>query len=296
MSRFLVRSVLLLFVAVPAFAGLNLPSDLTVEATQTGGAIVDYNASVTGTAEDENGRPLVSANCSPAPHSLFPIGTTTVTCTGSDGSRGSFNVRVVDSVGPKLQLPRDFALFAPDDSGVIATFDASASDSVDGKVAVSCSPASGSKFPIGTTTVDCSATDTQGNSARGFFEIIVYRQSSPPPPPPEQVITVEATGPRGAVVTFTSSTNGPDDFNGRPAGACNAASGSLFPLGTTIVVCSDFTFKINVVDTTAPALSLPGNITQADAVVMFKATASDIVDGNVDVYCTPPSGSTFVKG
>jgi hypothetical protein len=289
--------------AVPVFAKLKLPPDITAEATQPGGAIVDFNASVEGTGEDENGRPLVSAACSPQAGSLFPIGETTVQCTGSDGSHGSFKVRVLDSTGPKLKLPRDFSVYTSDNTGTVATFDASADDSVDGSIPVTCAPASGSKFPLGTTRVNCSASDSKGNSAHGSFEISVVLQSSPPPPPPntEQTITVEATGPNGATVTFSSSGTGPDDFNGRPAGACNAASGSTFPLGTTTVVCTDFTFIIKVVDTTAPALSLPANITRAatgtsGATVTFNAMATDIVDGNVFVNCSPASGSTFAIG
>ncbi|HJQ37292.1 MAG TPA: HYR domain-containing protein, partial [Thermoanaerobaculia bacterium] len=294
---------LLFLLAVPAFAGLKLPADITAEATQAGGAVVTYDAKVDGSADDENGRPLVSASCSPGSGSLFPLGDTTVQCTGSDGSHGSFRVRVVDSGAPRLTLPRDFALQTTDSSGAFATFSASAEDTVDGAVPVSCAPASGSKFAVGTTRVNCSASDSKGNSAHGSFDITVILQSTPPPPPPnpEQTITVEATGPNGAVVTFSSSSNGVDDFNGRPAGACNAASGSTFPLGRTTVVCSDFTLIINVVDTTAPALSLPGNITQAatgpnGAEVMFNATANDLVDGSVAVTCSPASGSTFATG
>lgn len=291
---------LVLIVAVPAIAALRLPADITAEATQPGGAVVNYSASADGLGDDENGRPLSSAACSPASGSLFPFGETTVQCSGSDGSHGSFHVRVVDTAGPRLTLPRDFALYTEDRSGTVGTFNASAEDAVDGSVAVICTPASGSKFAVGTTRVSCAASDSKGNSSNGFFDITVYLRSTTPPPA-EQTITVEATGPGGAAVTFTSSTDGPDDFNGRPAGACNAASGSTFPLGMTTVVCSDFTLIINVVDTTAPSLSLPGNITQAatganGAQVTFNATASDLVDGNVAVSCSPASGSTFAVG
>jgi len=299
--RSVVSAVLLLTLAVPAFAILNLPSDLTTEATGPNGAIVDYSASVTGTAEDENGRPLVAATCSPAPKSLFALGSTAVTCTGSDGSQGSFTVKVVDSTGPHLNLPRDFTLYASGISGAIVTYDATASDVVSGSLAVTCSPASGWTFPIGTTHVTCSATDSAFNVSSGGFDITVLAQQTPPPPPSEQTITAEATGPNGAVVTFSVSGNGPDDFNGRPAGACSAASGTLFPLGRTIINCSTVTLIIDVVDTTAPTLSLPNKITQTatsanGAAVTFNATANDFVDGNVAVSCTPVSGSTFPIG
>jgi hypothetical protein len=59
-----------------------------------------------------------------------------------------------------------------------ATFQAEATDVVDGSVAVSCTPASGSTFPIGTTTVNCSATDAAGNTAEGSFTVNVRRRIS----------------------------------------------------------------------------------------------------------------------
>ncbi len=46
--------------------------------------------------------------------------------------------------------------------GAVATFTATAQDKVDGKISASCSPASGSKFPAGKTTVSCWATNSLG--------------------------------------------------------------------------------------------------------------------------------------
>jgi hypothetical protein len=62
---------------------------------------------------------------------------------------------------------------AVDPTGVAVAFTASAIDAVDGDVPVACSPASGSVFPIGTTTVNCSATDAAGNSASASFVVHV---------------------------------------------------------------------------------------------------------------------------
>lgn len=53
------------------------------------------------------------------------------------------------------------------------TYSASAVDDVDGPVPVSCSPASGATFPIGTTTVVCTARDAAGNAAAGSFRVTV---------------------------------------------------------------------------------------------------------------------------
>jgi hypothetical protein len=263
---------------------------MTVEATSAAGAVVHFSASGNG-PDDENGRPTTSANCAPASGAKFPLGTTTVQCSG-----GSFQVHVVDTTAPALSLPRDFSV-PGSSSGATVTYAASATDIVDGSVAVACSPASGSTFPTGTTTVACSAGDSRQNSASGNFTVTVLAQ--PPPPPVLPDLTREATGPHGAVVTFSAAGTGADDENGRPNGnaTCAPASGSTFPLGETAVQCSNGgKFKVTIVDTTAPALLLPGNVVTQDPVVSYTASAQDLVDGNVGITCTPPSGSTFATG
>src|SRR5688572_29441445 len=111
-------------------------------------------------------------------------------------------------------------------------------------------------------------------------------------------ISVEATGPSGAVVTYTASAEGfgsGDDENGRPNGgaatvSCHPASGSTFPLGTTHVNCSatDSTgtvtesFPVAVNDTTPPSLHLPSNISvnatsPNGATVAFSVSGTDLV-------------------
>lgn len=289
----------LLAIVVCAFAGsalaaLHLPPNLTAEATGPQGAIVTYSAGADGSGDDENGRPIDKATCSPASGSTFPLGTTTVNCTASNGGSGSFEVTVKDTRGPALKLPRDFTV-PGSGQGAAVTYQASAEDAVDGAVNVSCSPVSGSFFPVGTTVVHCSANDSRQNASTGSFVVTVIAQ--PPPPPTFGDVTAEATGPNGAVVTYNASGSGDgDDENGRPRGTCSPASGSTFPLGETTVQCSNGSFQVKVVDTTAPALFLPANITTQDPVVTYTASATDLVDGAVGVTCTPPSGSTFAAG
>jgi hypothetical protein len=70
-------------------------------------------------------------------------------------------------------LPSDRTVDAKSPSGAVDTFTASATDDVDGPVAVSCTPVSGSTFAIGTARVGCSATDASGNVATGSFNITV---------------------------------------------------------------------------------------------------------------------------
>jgi hypothetical protein len=72
-------------------------------------------------------------------------------------------------------------------------------------------------------------------------------------------MTVEATGPAGAVVTYIATAN--DAVDGSVTVICNPTSGSTFPIGQTTVNCNasdshgntaNGSFKITVQDTTAP--------------------------------------------
>ena len=78
-----------------------------------------------------------------------------------------------DNAAPDLTLPDDMTVLASSPSGAVVEFSVSANDAVEGPVPVTCSPESGSEFPIGTTTVNCSAEDSHGNQANGSFTITV---------------------------------------------------------------------------------------------------------------------------
>jgi Tol biopolymer transport system component len=79
-----------------------------------------------------------------------------------------------DDVPPALTLPQ-WPIVVPADrpDGAVVTYKVTATDAVDPNPTVSCSPPSGSVFPIGDTTVTCTATDASGNVARGSFSVHV---------------------------------------------------------------------------------------------------------------------------
>jgi hypothetical protein len=283
---------------------VTVPADMTVEATGPSGAVVTFTAS----ASDGS----LTPTCTPSSGSTFPLGSTTVSCSVTDSAgvtgSASFNVTVVDRTPATLTLPSDMTVEATSSSGAVVTFSASALDLVDGSVPVSCTPASGSTFPVGTTKVSCSATDQAGNTATGTFAVTVQQDPLPPVVTVPPDMTVSATGPSGAVVMFTASAS--DVVDGSMTPTCTPSSGSTFALGSTTVTCTitdnagltgSASFKVTVVDKTPPTLTLPSDMTVAatsasGAVVKFTASASDVVDGSVPVTCTPASGSTFPMG
>ncbi|MBI3402684.1 MAG: VCBS repeat-containing protein [Acidobacteria bacterium] len=155
---------------------VTVPSNLTAEATSRSGAIVTFAAS----ASDDSGP--VPVNCSPASGSTFALGVTTVTCSATNAGGqtiASFNVTVGDTTPPVLSLPVPLTVEATNAAGATVSYSGSASDLVSGAVAVACSPTSGSTFQLGTTTVNCSASDAAGNTAHGSFTVAV-RDTTPP--------------------------------------------------------------------------------------------------------------------
>jgi endonuclease G, mitochondrial len=213
---------------------ITVPSNITIEASSATGAVVTFTAS----AVDQLDGPT-PVNCLPPSGSLFSLGTTTVQCTSTDAHNNtgsnSFQVIVRDTTPPSLTLPANIAREATSSSGTIVTYTASAMDIVDGSVAVSCTPASGMTFPLGTMTVNCSATDGHQNTRTGSFLILVG-DTTPPVLTLPANLTAKATSPTGAVVTYTATAV--DLIDGYVPVICSPASGSTFAVGVVTVTCS----------------------------------------------------------
>jgi hypothetical protein len=78
-----------------------------------------------------------------------------------------------DGAPPTLELPVSVLADATSPAGAAVTFDVAAHDEVDPAPSLSCTPASGTTFPIGLTRVRCSATDAAGNAAIAEFTVEV---------------------------------------------------------------------------------------------------------------------------
>jgi len=78
-----------------------------------------------------------------------------------------------DATPPVLSLPASFAVDATGPDGATVAYTATASDDSGVAPAFSCTPPSGTTFPIGDDAVACTATDAAGNSASGSFVVTV---------------------------------------------------------------------------------------------------------------------------
>jgi len=85
--------------------------------------------------------------------------------------------------GPVITTPGNLSVNATSGQGAVVNFTPSATDDVDGPVPVTCSPSSGTGFPIGTTTVTCSAVDAAGNPSVATFTVTVNANGFTPLPP-----------------------------------------------------------------------------------------------------------------
>jgi hypothetical protein len=121
---------------------------------------------------------VIAIDCDHRSGTFFPVGNTVVTCTATDQHRNTspkstFTVSVADSTPPVLTLPGTITVTAPSRAGTRVSYTVTATDDTDPHPTVSCTPASGSVFPLGDTTVNCTATDASGNRAPGSFHVRV---------------------------------------------------------------------------------------------------------------------------
>lgn len=203
------------------------------------GAVPAARCSVTD-AVDQNASATPVVTSPAGPRTNAGLGDVTATCSYTDpvGQHGAATVHytIVDVSPPVITQPADVTAEATGPTGASVTYPLpAATDLVDGATPVSCSPASGTSFPIGVTTVRCTATDIAGNAAQASFSVTV-RDTTPPAVVVPADIAVDATGPAGAVVTYAATAT--DLVDGAVAPTCGPASGSTFPVGDTTVSCS----------------------------------------------------------
>lgn len=217
---------------------------------------------------------------------------------------------IADTTDPVVTVPADITAEATSASGRSVTFSASANDDRDGALTPVCLPPSGSTFPLGATTVTCTATDLAGNEGSDDFSVTI-RDTTAPTIAPHADVTAEATGPTGASVAYTAPATS-DLVDGADVATCLPASPVTVAVGaSTLVSCgatddagnaaTSTSFLISVVDTTAPVVVAPADITVAAtspagrSVTIPAATWTDAVDGSGTTPCTPGTG-TFPIG
>ncbi len=307
---------------------LALPAPIVVEATKPQGADVPFTTTAADIVDVTDPVTCTRGGAGVTSGATFPInatttGVTTVNCTTTDKhgntSTGSFNVSIKDTTPPVLTVPAAFTVEATSAAGATVTFASSAADLVDVTAPVTCTPASGSVFPIGATAVNCTSTDQHANTGSKSFFVTVRDTTGPTLSGAALTtpITLEATSASGATLASYGLTAA-DTVDGALAVTCAKPSGSVFALGSTQVACSatdsrgnktSATVTVDVVDTTGPAMSCPASISvvangpagaenwgtvndptsKSLATFLAAATATDLVDAIPTVINNAPA-------
>jgi hypothetical protein len=262
------------------------------------------------TATDNSGS--VAVVCNPPSGSTFPLGTTTVVCRAIDRcnleARCEFKVTLVrDTTPPEIHCPSNQLYWVCSPNGGIVNYTVTATDDYDTNVTIICVPPSGSPFPPGVHVVHCQAIDDCQNASRCEFTVTVRVDTEPPKIEcPDDIRRFVCDS--NAVVHYTVTAT---DNSGSVMVVCNPPSGSVFPLGTTTVVCRAIDrcdlearceFRVTIArDVEPPQIVCPTNITVVTtctnvAQVFYTVTATDNADTNVTITCVPPSGSIFPVG
>jgi hypothetical protein len=231
---------------------LTVPASVTVVQTGSLGAVVDYAASATDPVDP---RPVVS--CAPAPVTLFPVGTTTVSCQATDSAgntaTASFPVTVQSPVTPQVVT---FTSKAPTNATVGGTYVPMATGGGSGNPVVfsidnsstagACSLSSGTvRFTaVGTCVVDAN----QGGGG-------TYTAAS-------QVQQPIAVAKGAQAITFTSKP---------PTNA--TVGGTYVPMATGGGSGNPVVFTID-------AKSTSGVCSLSKATVIFTGTGTCLVDAN----------------
>jgi hypothetical protein len=285
---------------------ISVPADAVIDATGPTGAVFTYEVTATDNVDG-----VVPATCAPPSGATFAFGPAIVVCSATDAAgntaSASFAVIVEDLTPPGVTVPADAVLEATSAAGAAFVFAASANDAVDGSLSAACDQESGATFALGATPVTCTATDANSNTASAVFTVTVTDTTAPVINVPADAV-LEATSPGGAVYTFAVAAT--DVVDGEVTPTCSPASGTIFSLGLTPVMCTATdahgnngwtAFTVTVTDTTAPEINVPGDgvleaISPDGVAYAYTASASDVVDGAVTTFCVPESGAIFAVG
>jgi len=302
---------------------INVPASDTLNALTPAGREVSWErVTAPDIADGEIIAVCESADSLYKSGSLFPIGAngTEVICKATDRaglySTASFTITISDLSSPVLPLLPDLSYQATSPTGTPVTWSEIASDAVDGLLPVSCSPASGDAFMIGTTTVNCKATDSAQNESNDSFTVTIVDTENPEfvlvnPPAgftPDTPFPFELAADAGTLTlswpvsvldadpdlvmvckigTYplerTSRTLTDDRIT-------DTFSYSLFPVGDTEVICTandgnnvpvPYSFTITVLDVTKPVITVP-----TDALVVNSQVSPVVVNysDRVSVY------------
>lgn len=134
--------------------------------------ILGRNGYIHGTLDDGAGFTLLLHDGNPSPDSVRLLADDGIDTGWVVPATGDLLVGQ-DTTPPVLTLPAGVTADATSPAGATVPYVVTAKDNFDPSPSVSCTPASGTLFPIGDTTVGCTATDASDNQSTGSFTVHV---------------------------------------------------------------------------------------------------------------------------
>lgn len=154
-----------------------------------------------------------------------------------------------DSGGPvdplTITAPADIVVpNDPGQAGAVVSYPAPTTTGGVAPVTISCTSQSGAFYPLGVTTVTCTATDSDPLQEGQAFPLAIVADSftitvvqNQPPAIADNPDITRFTTDDGVVVVF-SPPGATDDSGIPPTVTCNPPSGTLFTVGSHIVTCT----------------------------------------------------------
>jgi hypothetical protein len=198
--------------------------------SQLGGSVLEPRGEPSSEGQPENmhrAGPRVAANSNG--------GALVVWAGAEQPDQVDIRARRLETIAPALLVSPDLEVEATSAQGATVNYQALGADSAGSPLQPTCAPLSGTTFPFGTTTVECSVTDGV-NTTDASFTVTVQDTTAPAITVPEGGVDADAGAATDVVVNYSASAA--DLVDGAVDVECLPASGSQFPAGTTNVVCN----------------------------------------------------------
>jgi len=181
---------------------------------------------------------------------------------------------IVDNIPPTVNCPGDLTATATSPAGAVVTYVASATDA-GGLASFACTPPSGSTFPIGQTTVTCTAVDLAGNTASCSFKVTVSSTPANTVPVADASATDRTviSGNNSNAVVHLDGTRS-TDADGDPLTYAWLVDGGLVPVATGAIA----SIVLEVGTHTITLVVDDGQATDTDVIEVDVLTAGEAVD------------------
>lgn len=222
--------------------------------------------------------------------SLTTNGTHTITYRSTDVA-GNVEVTrtatvMIDKTPPDVTTSGNMTAEATGPSGASASFTASATDALSGVVGdTTCTPASGSTFPLGTTTVTCSATDAAGNTGSATLTVKVQDTTAPAVTytgPSDTIYTSESPTITGTATDAVGVVSATASIGGGPEIACTVDAGNV-SCPTSGVDYGPHTVVITATDAAGNAGTATGTFCKSSGrpnLMLYKVKGPYVVSGD----------------